>query len=97
MEHRVPPRVQPIHSIPQPEGMFRANREDRLGSPRTPVWSLGRKRADACHVELDRARFRLAIGPSLLLLRPGSCGGGALSFGARRIRCHEKAASPGRR
>jgi hypothetical protein len=37
------------------------------------------KRADPCHVELDRARFRLAIGPSLLLLRPGSCGGGALS------------------
>jgi len=35
--------------------------------------------ADPCHVELDRARFRLAIGPSLLLLRPGSCGGGALS------------------
>jgi hypothetical protein len=79
MEHRVPPRVQPIvqpRSLKECSG--RTARMATEGS-RTPVRSTGRKRADACHVELDRARFRLAIVPSLLLLRPGSCGGGALS------------------
>jgi hypothetical protein len=48
MEHRVPPRVQPIIQHPQPEGMFRANSEDGHRRLRAPVRSPGRGEKPPC-------------------------------------------------
>ena len=64
MEHRVPPRAQPDHSTPQPEGMFRANyfwpSEVAGGRPGAALRQLGheaKQERESAQSEEGRARL----------------------------------------